>query len=121
MKPYAAYAIGSALVDTEIQVTAAELAAMNVEKGMMTLVDQARQRDMLTTLSDHLIRANYASGGSAGNSMIATAMMGAPTYMSCKVAQDADGDIYLADLEQSGAAHGLTERSTDGVTGKCIV
>ena len=121
MKPYAAYAIGAALVDTEIQVTDAELASMNIEKGMMTLVDQARQRDMLTTLSDHLIRANHASGGSAGNSMIATAMMGAPTYMSCKVAQDADGDIYLADLEQSGVAHGLTERSTDGVTGKCIV
>jgi sugar/nucleoside kinase (ribokinase family) len=53
--------------------------------------------------------------------MIATAMMGAPTYMSCKVAQDADGDIYLADLEQSGVAHGLTERSADGVTGKCVV
>ena len=83
MKRYAAYAIGAALVDTEIQVTDAELAAMNVEKGMMTLVDQARQRDMLTTLSDHLIRANHASGGSAGNSMIATAMMGAPTYMRC--------------------------------------
>ena len=121
MKPYAAYAIGAALVDTEIQVTDAELAEMNVEKGMMTLVDQARQRDMLTILSDHLVRANHASGGSAGNSMIATAMMGAPTYMSCKVAQDADGDIYLADLEQSGVARGLTERSTDGVTGKCIV
>ena len=121
MKPYTAYAIGAALVDTEIQVTDAELVAMNVEKGMMTLVDQARQRDMLATLSDHLIRAKHASGGSAGNSMIATAMMGAPTYMSCKVAQDADGDIYLADLEQSGVAHGLTERSTDGVTGKCIV
>ena len=92
MKPYAAYAIGAALVDTEIQVTDAELATMNVEKGMMTLVDQARQGDILTTLSDHLIRANHASGGSAGNSMIATAMMGAPTYMSCKVAEDADGD-----------------------------
>lgn len=121
MKVYAAYAIGAALVDTEIQVTDAELAAMNVEKGVMTLVDQARQHDMLTKLSDHLIRASHASGGSAGNSMIATAMMGAPTYMSCKVAQDADGDIYLADLEHSGVAHGLTERSTDGVTGKCIV
>ena len=62
MKPYAAYAIGAALVDTEIQVTDAELATINVEKGMMTLVDQARQRDILTTLSDHLIRANHASG-----------------------------------------------------------
>ena len=88
MKPYAAYAIGAALVDTEIQVTDAELGAMNVEKGMMTLVDQARQTDILAQLPDHPIRASHTSGGSAGNSMIATALMGAPTYMSCKVAQD---------------------------------
>ena len=43
MKPYAVYAIGAALVDTEIQVTDDELSSMGVEKGMMTLVDQARQ------------------------------------------------------------------------------
>ena len=121
MKPYAAYAIGAALVDTEIPVTDEQLSAMNIEKGMMTLVDQARQAEMLAALSDHLVRASHASGGSAGNSMIATALMGAPTYMSCKVAQDADGDIYLADLEQSGVAHGLNDQRKEGVTGKCIV
>ena len=121
MKPYAAYAIGAALVDTEIQVSDDELIAMNVEKGMMTLVDEARQAEMLAHLSDHLVRASHASGGSAGNSMIATALMGAPTYMSCKVAQDADGDIYLADLEQSGVAHGLNDQRKEGVTGKCVV
>ena len=121
VKPYAAYAIGAALVDTEIQVTDDELSSMGVEKGMMTLVDQARQADMLTQLSDHLIAASHASGGSAGNSMIATALMGSATYMSCKVADDPDGDIYLADLEQSGVAHGLSDRSDAGVTGKCIV
>ena len=121
MKSYAAYAIGAALVDTEIQVSDEELVAMNVDKGMMTLVDADRQAEMLAHLSDHLIRASHASGGSAGNSMIATALMGAPTYMSCKVAKDHDGDIYLADLEASGVAHGLSNQRQDGVTGKCLV
>ena len=121
VKSYAAYAIGAALVDTEIQVSDEELVALNVEKGMMTLVDADRQAEMLAHLSDHLIRASHASGGSAGNSMIATALMGAPTYMSCKVAKDNDGDIYLADLEESGVAHGLSEQRQDGVTGKCLV
>jgi sugar/nucleoside kinase (ribokinase family) len=121
VKPYAAYAIGAALIDTEIQVTDNQLQAMNIEKGMMTLVDQARQAEMLSHLSDHLVRASHASGGSAGNSMIATALMGGPTYMSCKVAHDDDGDIYLADLEQSGVAHGLNDQRKEGVTGKCIV
>jgi sugar/nucleoside kinase (ribokinase family) len=121
VKPYAAYAIGAALIDTEIQVTDNQLQAMNIEKGMMTLVDQARQAEMLSHLSDQLVRASHASGGSAGNSMIATALMGGPTYMSCKVAHDDDGDIYLADLEQSGVAHGLNDQRKEGVTGKCIV
>ena len=52
MKPYAAYAIGAALVDTEIEVSDEELVAMNVDKGMMTLVDAARQSEMLAHLSD---------------------------------------------------------------------
>ena len=121
MKPYAAYAIGAALVDTEIQVTDEVLAAINVEKGMMSLVDEARQAEILGHLSDHMIRARHASGGSAGNSMIATALMGAPTYMSCKVANDTDGNIYLADLEASGVAHGLNDQRQEGVTGKCVV
>ena len=56
----------------------------------------------LVHLEGHLVKASHASGGSAGNSMIATAQFGAPTFMSCKVANDADGDIYIADLEAAG-------------------
>ena len=121
MKQYATYAIGAALVDTEIQVTDHELATMTVEKGVMTLVDEARQAELLSHLTGHLIRANHASGGSAGNSMIATALFGAPTFMSCKVANDADGDIYLADLEASGVGHSLNDKRGAGTTGKCLV
>ena len=34
-----------------------------------------------------------------------------------------DGEVWTVApaFEQSGVAHGLTDRSTDGVTGKCIV
>ena len=44
MKKYVAYGIGAALVDTEIKVNDRELARMKVEKGLMTLVEVARQR-----------------------------------------------------------------------------
>ena len=121
MKQYATYAIGAALVDTEIQVNDAELTTMSVEKGVMTLVEESRQAELLDHLTGHLVRANHASGGSAGNSMIATALFGAPTFMSCKVANDADGDIYLADLEASGVAHSLHDKRGGGTTGKCLV
>ena len=41
--------------------------------------------------------------------------------MSCLVANDADGDIYVRDLEQCGVAHGFANGRRDGTTGKCIV
>jgi sugar/nucleoside kinase (ribokinase family) len=121
MKKYVAYGIGAALVDTEIKVTDAELAQMEVGKGLMTLVDQARQGELLAHLDGHLVKANHASGGSAGNSMIATAQFGGPTFMSCKVANDADGDIYLADLAAAGVDHCLNGSRAEGTTGKCLV
>lgn len=121
MKKYMAYGIGAALVDTEIKVQDAELTQMNVDKGLMTLVDEARQRELLGHLEGHLVKASHASGGSAGNSMIASAQFGGPTFMSCKVADDADGDIYVADLEAAGVDHCLNGARASGTTGKCLV
>jgi sugar/nucleoside kinase (ribokinase family) len=121
MKKYKAYGIGAALVDTEIKVEDAELSAMNIEKGLMTLVDQERQQEILAHLEGHLVKANHASGGSAGNSMIATALFGGSTFMSCKVANDEDGDIYLKDLAAAGVDHNLNGDRDPGITGKCLV
>jgi sugar/nucleoside kinase (ribokinase family) len=121
MKKYVAYGIGAALVDTEIKVNDHELTKMNVEKGLMTLVDEDRQRELLGHLEGHLVKAHHASGGSAGNSMIATAQFGGPTFMSCKVANDADGDIYIADLEAAGVDHCFNSERDQGTTGKCLV
>ena len=94
---------------------------MNVGKGLMTLVDQERQGELLSHLEGHLVKASHASGGSAGNSMIASAQFGGPTFMSCKVANDLDGDIYIADLEAAGVDHCFTGGRGDGTTGKCLV
>ncbi len=121
MKKYKVYGIGAALVDTEIKVEDSDLVAMGVDKGLMTLVDQGRQTELLTHLEGHLIKASHASGGSGGNSMIATAQFGGPSFMSCKVANDVDGDIYLADLESAGVDHCLGGEREEGTTGKCLV
>ncbi len=121
MKQYKVYGIGAALVDTEIQVSDTDLATMGVEKGVMTLVDEARQAELLQHLQTHLVTASHASGGSAANTIIAAAQFGAPGFMTCKVAGDADGDLYLADLEAAGVKHSLTGSRDTGTTGKCLV
>lgn len=41
--------------------------------------------------------------------------------MSCKVAADMDGDIYLADLASAGVEHCLKGKREEGTTGKCLV
>lgn len=121
MKKFAVYGMGAALVDTEIQVQDEELSAIGVDKGLMTLVDEARQAELLAQLQGHLVKASHASGGSAGNSMIAAAQFGAPTFMSCKVADDADGAIYVRDLEAAGVDHSMARGRPQGTTGKCLV
>lgn len=121
MKKYKVYGIGAALVDTEIKVEDSDLEAMNVEKGLMTLVDEDRLKELLGHLQGHLITAVHSSGGSGGNSVIATALFGAPAYMSCIVANDIDGDIYIADLESAGVDHSMTGPRENGITGKCLV
>ena len=50
-KKYDIYALGNALVDTEVEVSEAFLTRAGVDKGVMTLVDEARQQDLLTAVA----------------------------------------------------------------------
>ncbi len=121
MKQYKVYGIGNALVDTEIQVEDSELDSMGVEKGLMTLVDETRQQELVDQLEGHLVTAKRASGGSAANTMIAVARFGGSSFYSCKIANDDNGDFYLNDLEAAGVAHNWNCARDDGTTGRCLV
>ncbi len=120
MSDYHIYGLGAALVDTEVEVSDDFLAAAGIEKGLMTLVDEARQQELLSHLQDHLVGSRRASGGSACNSIIAASYFGARTYYSCKVADDDNGHFFHHDTQ----AAGVTTRKgslVQGTTGKCLV
>ena len=68
-------ALAPPLVDTEITVEDRHLEAFNIDKGVMTLVDEARQHELIHLLDGHLVHAKRASGGSAANSIIAAAQL----------------------------------------------
>ncbi len=119
MKRFKVYGLGAALVDTELRVVDEELAQLGVEKGLMTLVDRDRRSELLTALDGRLPEAHHASGGSAGNSIIAAALFGGRCFMSCRVSDDADGEIYLSDLEDAGVSYPPPVH--DETTGKCLV
>ncbi len=123
MRKYHVYGIGNALVDTEIEVTDHELVAMGVEKSLMTLVDEPRQNELLAHLSNHLVAASRASGGSGANSIIAASNFGADAFYSCKVATDDNGDFYLHDMTEAGVDTNFSSAAEreEGTTGRCLV
>jgi sugar/nucleoside kinase (ribokinase family) len=121
MARYNVYGLGAALVDTEIEVSDQDLTAMAVEKGLMTLVDEPRQQELLGHLAGHITTAKRASGGSAANSIIAASYFGASAYYSCKVANDENGDFYLQDLTAANVDFDSVADRAEGITGKCLV
>ena len=121
MKQYHIYGLGAALVDTEIEVNNHELEQMGIEKGLMTVVDEPRQHELINHLEGHLIHSKRASGGSACNSIIAASYFGANTYYSCKVANDENGKFYLNDLKAAKVDADFETAKPEGITGKCLV
>lgn len=118
---YHIYGLGAALVDTEIEVTNEDLTQFEVEKGVMTLVDETRQHELVNLLKGHLVTASRASGGSAANTIIAAQYFGANTFYSCKVANDDNGHFYVNDLTAAGVKHPANCIHETGITGKCLV
>lgn len=121
MSKYDVYGLGAALVDTEIEVEDRFLTEAGIEKGLMTLVDEARQHELMELLKGHLVASSRASGGSAANSIIAASYLGSKTYYSCKVADDENGDFYLNDLKAAGVNACFHKEREQGITGKCLV
>lgn len=121
MKKYQLYGLGSALVDTEIEVSDQDLSQMDIRKGLMTLVDQQRQDELIAHLQGHLTMSRRACGGSAANTIISFAQFGGSTYFCCRVADDDNGKFYLQDLHDNGVGHNGANDLPTGITGKCLV
>jgi sugar/nucleoside kinase (ribokinase family) len=120
MKKYDVYAIGNALVDIEYHATPHKLVEMGIDKGVMTLIDEQRQNSLIAQLGES--HEKMTCGGSAANTIIALAQMGARTHFDCRVSSDMTGQIFARDLHQSGVHSSLDYKPLPaGVTGKCLV
>lgn len=119
-KKYHVYGIGNALVDMEFEVHDEFFSKNAIDKGVMTLVDEARQHQLISHLD--AFEGKKACGGSAANTIIAVSYFGGKAFYSCKVAKDDLGDFYIRDLQAAGVDSNLANGSRkDGITGKCLV
>jgi len=119
MSKYDVYGLGNALVDMEFEIHDQFLQENNIDKGVMTLVDENQQHELISQLDS--FEGNKASGGSAANTLIAVSSMGGSAYYSCKVADDDLGHFYLDDLKTAGVDCNMEGKHKGGITGKCLV
>ncbi len=118
MAKYNVYGIGNALVDMEFQVEPEMLQKLKIDKGVMTLMDEAHQTEIMEQLQNFACKKS--SGGSAANTMVAISQLGGKSFYSCKVANDETGTFYLQDLKDCGVDTNVHNGDV-GITGKCIV
>ena len=119
MSKYDVYGLGNALVDMEFEINDQFLQDNKIDKGVMTLVDENQQHELISQLD--VFDGNKASGGSAANTLIAISSMGGSSYYSCKVADDELGHFYLDDLKSAGVDCNMNGKHKGGITGKCLV
>ncbi len=119
MSKYDVYGLGNALVDMEFEISDQFLQDNSIDKGVMTLVDENQQHELIEQLD--VFEGNKASGGSAANTLIAVSSMGGSSYYSCKVADDELGHFYLNDLKAASVDCNMDGKHKGGITGKCLV
>jgi sugar/nucleoside kinase (ribokinase family) len=120
MKKYDVYGIGNAIVDIVTEVEHDFFEKNEIEKGVMTLVDEKRQHHLMKAID--MKKSRMSGGGSAGNTVVAVNQFGGSSFYSCLVAKDTLGKFFLEDLKRNGVDTNLTyENCPDGITGKCLV
>lgn len=120
MAKYDVYGVGNALVDIVTEVEHDFFQKNEVEKGLMTLVDEKRQHHLMQAID--MRKSKMTGGGSAGNTVVAINQFGGKSFYSCLVANDDLGKFFLNDLAENGVATNLkAENCPEGLTGRCLV
>lgn len=111
------FGIGNPLIDVVIQAQDADLTALKLDKGIMHLVTEERQRNILEYFGD--ASRVYRPGGSAPNTLVALAGLGVPALISGKIGRDEFGSTY----DEQVSAYGVVSRLVQGTgaTGSSVI
>jgi sugar/nucleoside kinase (ribokinase family) len=100
-KKFDVTAIGNAIVDVLAQADDALLAAHNLPKGAMNLIDAEAAERLYAIMGAGI----EASGGSAGNTIAGIAALGGRGAYIGKVADDQLGEVFTHDIHAVGVAY----------------
>ncbi len=109
--------LGNAIVDVLSESEDALLERLELAKGTMTLVDEARMNDLYSAMA----AAIESSGGSAANTMAAIAGLGGGAAYIGKVRNDQLGEIFRHDIRATGVAFETKPLEEGPATARCLV
>src|SRR4051794_39569732 len=92
--------IGNAIVDVLAHADDEEISRLQLAKGTMTLIDEAR----MLFLYGEMGPGREVSGGSCANTIAALASLGGRAAYIGRVRDDQLGEVFAHDMQKSGVA-----------------
>jgi len=111
---YDVLGIGNALFDILVRVEDEFLTGHGMAKGSMALIDEARAASIYSDMGP----ATEVSGGSAANTIVGVAQLGARAAYVGKIKDDQIGRLYAHDIRAAGVAFD-TAAAKDGPATGC--
>jgi sugar/nucleoside kinase (ribokinase family) len=114
---YDVLGIGNAIFDVLVRTDEGFLAKHGMSKGSMMLIDEARAAAIYRDMGP----ATEMSGGSAANTIVGIASLGARAAYVGKVKDDQIGRLYSHDIRAAGVAFDTAPAADGPATGCCYV
>jgi sugar/nucleoside kinase (ribokinase family) len=114
---YDVLGIGNAIVDVIARTEEDFLLKQGMRKGTMALIDEARAQ----TIYDAMGPAIEMSGGSAANTIVGLASLGARAAFAGKVKDDTLGRAFSHDIRAAGVAFATPPAADGASTARCYV
>jgi sugar/nucleoside kinase (ribokinase family) len=114
---YDVLGIGNAIFDVLVRTDEKFLADHGMIKGGMALIDEARAAAIYRDMGP----ATEMSGGSAANTIVGIANLGARAAYVGKVKDDQIGKLYTHDIRAAGVAYDTKPASGGPATGCCYI
>lgn len=109
--------LGNAIVDVIAQAEDDFLARENLNKGSMTLIDEARTLSLYEAMGPSTI----ISGGSAANTIVGLASFGLRAAFIGKVKADETGHAFTHDIRSIGVTFDTPAATEGPATARCLV
>lgn len=117
---YDVLGIGNAIMDVIAPVSDEFLSQNTIEKGGMTLIDEARALEIHKQIAA-IAKPQEIAGGSAANTLVGIAELGLKAGYVGKVADDGLGDRFVAGMNSAKVDYGTKRLAGKDATARCII